>query len=39
MNKNLTLEQIKQQIRESIKKDNAVGIWLSFWRNVALLSD
>jgi hypothetical protein len=38
MNKNLTTEQIREQIRASIKHDNKVGVWLSFWRDIAILS-
>ena len=38
MNKNLTTEQIREQIRASIKRDNQVGVWLSFWRDIAILS-
>ena len=37
MNKNLTTEQIRAQIRESIKRDNQQGIWFSFWRDIELL--
>lgn len=38
MNKHLTVEQIREQIRESIKRDSARGIWYSFWRDVSILS-
>lgn len=38
MNKHLTVEQIREQIRERIKRDNAVGIWKSFWRDIILQS-
>jgi len=39
MNKHLTVEQIREQIRASIKRDSAKGIWISFWRDVMILSD
>lgn len=31
MSKNLTAQQIKDQIRASIKRDNERGIWVNFW--------
>lgn len=34
MNKNLTVEQIREQIRAGIKRDNQIGIWRSFWRDI-----
>lgn len=36
--KKQTLEQLRQQIRDSIKRENQRGIWESFWRDIELLS-
>jgi hypothetical protein len=38
MNKNLSLEQVREQIRQSIKRDSQVGVWLNFWRDIEMKS-
>lgn len=30
----LTAEQMKEQIRASIKQENMKGLWWNFWRNI-----
>lgn len=36
--KNLTAQQMREQIRAQIKKDSQEGIWWNFWRNLELNS-
>ena len=39
MRKDKTVEQMKADIRASIKRDNRIGIWNAFWSHIVFISN
>lgn len=38
MRKDKTAEQIRKDIRASIKKDSQIGLWDAFWSHILFIS-